>query len=284
VAKGAIRNEPFDRLTAHVSYSGRNVGLAAGQLSSGAKQVQLSATFDHAPDRFDAGRLRFRVSSNAMPLEQIHTLQEARPGLTGTVQVAADGDVELGQPRFRISGLNADVWLRGLQWTGEPLRDVHLTANSEGPVLRAHLDSGVADSTGPGRWRVAPGRRLSRQRHHRLFQSGTRPNARLDVAFGRQCRLAVRGFGGGPASHRRPALTPQLMKAELRISKFEIGPAPDAGLPTRHGDPPQRRPPGGHHGQLRHYGGERPPGGSLVRDRHHRQAAVRPEKVRWIFA
>jgi len=30
VAKGAIRNEPFDRLTARVSYSGRSVGLAAG--------------------------------------------------------------------------------------------------------------------------------------------------------------------------------------------------------------------------------------------------------------
>jgi hypothetical protein len=151
VTKGAIRNEPFDRLTARVSYSGHTIGLAAGQLAAGAKQVQLSATYDHAPDRFDAGRLRFRVASNAMPLEQIHTLQEARPGLNGTVQLAADGDVELGPPRngqqgFRISGLHADVSLRGLQWTG--------TASA--PGLRSR---GLCRS---GRWRVASGRRLSR--------------------------------------------------------------------------------------------------------------------------
>ncbi|MGA9627112.1 MAG: translocation/assembly module TamB domain-containing protein, partial [Bryobacteraceae bacterium] len=232
VAKGAIRNEPFDRLTARVSYSGRSVGLAAGQLSSGAKQVQLSATFDHALDHFDAGRLRFRVSSNAMPLEQIHTLEEARPGLTGTVQVAADGDVELGQPGFRISGLHADVWLRGLQWTGEPLRDVHLTANSEGPVLRAHLDSDVADSTvrGDGEWRLEgdyPG--------SATIAFSSLDLARMRVWMAPSAASAVSRFAGSAEGQLRidgPALKPQLMKAELRISKFEIGPAPGAGLPA----------------------------------------------------
>jgi len=237
VAKGAIRNEPFDRLTARVSYSGQSVGLAAGQLAAGAKQVQLSATFDHAPERFDAGRLRFRVSSNAMPLEQIHTLQEARPGLTGTVQVAANGDVELGQPRngqpgFRISDLHADVWLRGLQWTGEPLRDIHLTANSEGPVLRAHLESDLADSTvrGDGEWRLEgdyPG--------SATIAFSSLDLARLRLWMAPSAATAASRFAGSAEGQLRidgPALKPQLLKAELRISKLEIGPAPDAGLPT----------------------------------------------------
>jgi len=232
VTKGAIRNEPFDRLTARVSYGGHSVGLAAGQLAAGAKQVQLSATFDHAPESFDAGRLRFRVTSNAMPLEQIHTLQEARPGLTGTVQVAANGDVELGQPGFRIFDLHADVWLRGLQWTGEPLRDIHLTANSEGPVLRAHLDSGVADSTvrGDGEWRLEgdyPG--------SATVSFSSLDLARLRVWMAPSAASAVSRFAGSAEGQLRidgPALKPQLMKAELRISKFEIGPAPDAGPPT----------------------------------------------------
>jgi len=237
VTKGAIRNEPFDRLTARVSYSGHTVGLAAGQLAAGAKQVQLSATYDHAPDRFDAGRLRFRVTSNAMPLEQIHTLQEARPGLNGTVQVAADGDVELGPPRngqrgFRISDLHADVSLHGLRWTGQPLGDAHLTANSEGPVLRARLESDLANSAirGEGEWRLEgdyPG-------------SATVAFSSLDFARLRDwiapsAASAASRFAGSAEGQFRidgPALKPQLMKAELRISKFEIGPAPDAGLPT----------------------------------------------------
>jgi translocation and assembly module TamB len=237
VTKGAIRNEPFDRLTAHVSYNGHTVGLAAGQLSSGANQVQLSATFDHAPGRFDAGRLRFQITSNTMPLEQIHALQEARPGLNGTVQVAADGDVEIGPPRngqqgFRISGLHADVRLRGLQWTGQPLGDVHLTAASEGSVLRAHLDSDLADSTvrGDGEWRLEgdyPG--------SATVAFSSLDFARLRVWMTPSAASAASRFAGSAEGQLRidgPALKPQLMKAELRISKFEIGPAPNAGLPT----------------------------------------------------
>jgi translocation and assembly module TamB len=237
VTKGTIRNEPFDRLTARVSYSGHTVGLAAGQLAAGAKQVQLSATFDHAPDRFDAGRLRFRVTSNAMPLEQIHTLQETRPGLKGTVQVAADGDVELGPPRngqpgFRISDLHADVSLHGLQWTGQPLGDAHLTAASEGPVLRAHLDSDLADSAvrGDGEWRLEgdyPG--------SATVTFSSLDFARLRVWMAPSAASAASRFAGSAEGQLRidgPALKPQLLKAELRISKFEIGPAPDASLPT----------------------------------------------------
>jgi translocation and assembly module TamB len=232
VVKGAIQNEPFDRLTGRMNYSGHTVGLAAGQLAAGGKQVQLSATYDHAPDRFDAGRLRFRVTSNAMPLEQIHALHEARPGLTGTVQVATNGDVELGQPGFRISDLHADVWLRGLQWTGEPLRDVHLTANSEGPVLRAHLDSDVADSTvrGDGEWRLEgdyPG--------SATIAFSSLDLARMRVWMPPSVASTASRFAGSAEGQLRidgPALKPQLLKAELRISKFEIGPAPDAGLPT----------------------------------------------------
>jgi translocation and assembly module TamB len=237
VTKGALRGEPFDRIAARVNYSGRTVEVASGQLTAGAKQVQLSATFDHAPDRFDAGRLRFQVASNAMPLEQIHTLQKTRPGVKGTVQVAAHGDIDLapphnGQPGFRISDLHADVSLHGLHWTGQSLGDAHLTANSEGPVLRAHLDSDLADSVvrGDGEWRLEgdyPG-------------SATIAFSKLDFArlrdwlvplnWGASSRFA--GSAEGQLRIDGPALKPQMMKAELRISKFEIGPAPDAGLPA----------------------------------------------------
>jgi translocation and assembly module TamB len=232
VVKGALRGEPFDRLTGRVSYSGRTVGLASGQLAAGAKQVQLSATFDHAPDRFDAGRLRFRVASNAMPLEQIHTLQEARPGIDGTVQVTADGDVEIGQQRLRISGLHADVSLRGLEWTGQPLGDVHLTAASEGPVLRARLESDLADSAirGQGEWRLEgdyPG--------SATIAFSSLDFARVRVWMAPSLASAAARFAGSAEGQLRidgPALKPQLLKAELRIAKFEIGPAPGAGLPT----------------------------------------------------
>ena len=174
--------------------------------------------------------------------------------------------------------------LRGLQWTGQPLGDVHLTAASEGPVLRAHLDP-TRRLRRAGRWRVAPGRRLSRQRHGRFFQPGFRPIARLDGAFA--SASAAARFAGSAEGQLRidgPALKPQLMKAELRISKFEIGPAPDAGLPSRRAGSPQLRPPGGHHGQLRRHRGERPPGRAVVRFRPSPASCRSIGRARWIFA
>jgi translocation and assembly module TamB len=234
--RGAIRNEPFDRFTARVSYRGHTVGLASGQLTAGAKQVRLSGTFEHATEGFDSGRLRFQLASNAMPLEQIHALHEARPSVKGTIQVAANGAVELGphngQRGFRISDLHADVSLHGLQWTGQPLGDAHLTAISEGPVLRARLESDLANSAirGAGEWRLAgdyPG--------SATVSFSSLEFARLRDWMPPSAASALSRFAGSAEGQLRidgPALQPQLMKAELSISKFEIGPAPDAGLPA----------------------------------------------------
>src|SRR5207237_407106 len=139
IVKGKVEEEPFDRLAAHVVYSGNTVEVSAAQLAAGAKQVRLNATFNHAPKRFDSGRLRFQVSTNAMPLEQVGTLQAARPGAKGTVQLTASGDLEIApsasQP-YRIADLHADISATGLQLPGQQLGDARLTANSQGQVLR----------------------------------------------------------------------------------------------------------------------------------------------------
>ena len=131
VAKGSYYDEPFDRFTAHVSYAGQRVEVASGQISAGAKQVQLSAAFDHVPDHFDAGHLRFRVATNVLPLNEIRTMEKARPGVQGTVQLSASGEVDsspaaAGQPGFRITDLHADLSGKGLQLGGQAIGDTHL--------------------------------------------------------------------------------------------------------------------------------------------------------------
>jgi len=230
VARGAFRGEPFDRLTAHVSSGSRGVEVTSGQLDAGAKQVRLNAAYD-------AGRLRFQATSNAMPLEQIRTLQNARPGVKGTVQVAANGEVEIAP--FRISDLHADVSLHGLQWTGQPLGDTRLTANSQGQVLRAHLDSDFAGSAiqGDGQWRLEgdyPGSAtitFSRLDFARL-RDWAAPSG---VPFGPGVPSPFAGSAEGELRIDGPALQPQAMKAELRVPKFEIGPAPGSDLAGQSG-------------------------------------------------
>jgi len=231
VTHGSVREEPFDRLAAHISFRGRKLEVTSGQVTAGPKSLQFSGAFDAAPERFDRGRLRLQVASNSMPLNRIQTLVQARPGLQGTVQVTANGALELvdgagAEPAYRILDLHADVSARGLELTGQTLGNAHLSANSEGQVLRASFESDFANSAirGQGEWRLEgdnPG-------------SATVTFSRVDFAQIRAWLAPSKAgepvpFTGSAEGELRiegPAMKPAALKAELRIPKLEIGPPP----------------------------------------------------------
>jgi autotransporter translocation and assembly factor TamB len=93
---GALRDEPFDRFTGHLNYNASLIELTGGQLNAGNGQASVNGAYRHAPGHFDTGHLQLRVSTNARSLEQIRTLRNAFPGLKGTVQVTADGELDIG--------------------------------------------------------------------------------------------------------------------------------------------------------------------------------------------
>ncbi len=151
--------QPFDRFTAHAGYAANSLTVSNAQLTAGAKQVRLSGSFQHQPGHFDTGRLRFDASSNVMQLDEIQAVEDLHPGIKGTLQMTANGEVEL-QPStkagYRIDELHADIVTKDVQLAGQPLGDAHLTASSQGLALRAHLDSTIAGTAvkGDGEWRL----------------------------------------------------------------------------------------------------------------------------------
>lgn len=249
VSRGAFGGEPFDRVTAHVSYSSRSLEVSSAQIAAGAKQVRLDAAYSHAAGDYGTGRLRLQVASNAVPLEQIHTLAEARPGMKGTAQATVSGAADIGPARpgrrgFDIAELRADIVLQGVQLTGHALGNARLTAVSEGRTLRARLDSDFAGSAvhGDGSWRMEddyPGKAnvsfsrldLGRLREWLATSASGAPSPFTGSAEG---QLSLDG----------PLLRPEALKAELRIPKFELGlaagasPAGDAAAPTIHNSGP----------------------------------------------
>ena len=232
VVKGAYQDEPFDRFIAHAAYSGNTLNVSGAELTAGAKQIKFSASYQHPPARFDAGRLRFQVNSNVMPLEQIRWLAQ-RPDLKGTVEVAAAGDVELtpsAKTPYRLGDLHADVSLKGVQFEGQPVGDAHLTANSQGLAMRAHLDSTIAGSVvrGDGEWRLEgdyPGAatiqfsKVDLARLKDWLSPGVQPVQLVGSAEG-ELHL------DGPAQNWRA------MKAELRIRQFSLGASTSPGAAT----------------------------------------------------
>lgn len=227
VTKGDVRGEPFDRFSAHVNYTNRVVTASNAQLLAGPKQLQFNASYEHAASHFESGRLRFQVNSNDMPMESIEALHADRPDARGTVRMTANGSVELapasnGRMGLRIFDLHGDIAARGLQLGGQPLGNAHVTANSQGQTLRAHLDSDFAGSVikGDGEWRLEgdyPG-------------SATLTFSRIDF---NQLRAWVLPKGSGVADRfagsaegelrmEGPALRPAAMKAQLRLPNVEI--------------------------------------------------------------
>jgi translocation and assembly module TamB len=237
ITRGTLRDEPFNRFTGHLNYSASLIELTGGQLAIGSGQASVTAAYRHAPGHLDTGHLQLKVSTNSQPLEQIHTLRNEFPELKGIVQVSADGEFDMtpshgGTPAVRVNSLNADIRGHGLEMSGQALGDAHLTATSQGNVLRAHLESNAANSDvrGDGEWRLEgsyPG-------------SATITLAKLDLVQLRAwldpaAAASPSPFVGSVEGQLRidgPLLDRQALKAELRIPHLEFGPAPDTVAPA----------------------------------------------------
>ncbi|HEX3744976.1 MAG TPA: translocation/assembly module TamB domain-containing protein [Bryobacteraceae bacterium] len=236
---GAVRDEPFDRFTGHLNYTAASVEVTGGQLSAGNGQATVQVAYRHAIGHFDTGHLQMRASTNARSLEQIRTFQNHWPGLKGTVQMAADGEADVTPPaagsdvpQFRITTLNADVTGRGLQISDQALGETHLTASSQGDVLRAHLESVAASSQvrGDGEWRLQgdyPG--TATLTFSKLDLDNLR--AWLEPAAASTPSPYV-GSAEGQLRIDGPLLQPQALKAQLTIPQFTFGPAPDVRIPA----------------------------------------------------
>jgi translocation and assembly module TamB len=227
-ANGSIEDEPYSRFAAHLVYGGNKLELSGGQLEGPGKQITLAASYEHQPNRFDTGRLRFQISSNATPLAEVRFVQRDRPGAQGTIQITANGAVDIappagGQLGYRIEDLHANISALGLKLGPQPFGDVRLTANSESGALHAHLDSNFANSSiqGDGEWQLRgdyPGGATIRFSKLDFGQL----NAWLSPGSGSPDYV---GAAEGSLRIDGSALKPAAMTAELNIPTFRVAPA-----------------------------------------------------------
>ncbi|HUB34083.1 MAG TPA: translocation/assembly module TamB domain-containing protein [Bryobacteraceae bacterium] len=228
VENGSLRGEPFDRLSGRIQNAGDTVTLQNGTGAAGAKQLTLAASFQHAPGRFDTGQLHWQVATNVMPLDQIRTFAQDRPGVQGTLELHASGDLNL-TPALRVAALNADISARGLQLSGRPLGNAHLVAASQGQTLHTQIEADVAGSIVRGDGTVGL--------EGDYPVSGALTFTRLDLArlrpwISEQGSASFAGSAEGGLRISGSALKPEALQGELRISRLEITP-PETASPAR---------------------------------------------------
>jgi translocation and assembly module TamB len=229
--KGSIKDEPFDRFAGRLTYSGRTMSLTGGELDAPGKRLTLTANYEHAPARLDTGRLRFQLASSAVPLGQIQIVQQYRPGAQGTLQLEANGTVDLAPPSagrlgYRVEDLHANITATGLKMGEQSFGDVRLTANSQNGALRVHLESNFANSSiqGDGQWQLTgdyPGSatvafsKLDFAQLNRWLSPKAQP---LDITGSAEGNLRIEGN----------ALRPATLTAQFTVPKLQIAPANQA--------------------------------------------------------
>ena len=145
LVRGALYGEPFDRLTGKLDYLNGGTQTGNFQMNAGPSQVNLKATFEHAPTNFFAGKLNFQVSSNQLALGQFRTPRQYQSMISGNAQLNTTGAATLsrsksGQTQFQISALNGNVDFTKGKIYDEPFD--RLTVKLDSP--NAGLQSAVA--------------------------------------------------------------------------------------------------------------------------------------------
>ncbi|MEO8131243.1 MAG: hypothetical protein ABI822_29370, partial [Bryobacteraceae bacterium] len=91
LTKGVLYDEPIDHLRARVSYQPELIDVPLFEVVSGPSQIQLTGQYKHPTGNLNAGDLEFHINSNRVELGRIRSVQKARPGLAGVLQINASG-------------------------------------------------------------------------------------------------------------------------------------------------------------------------------------------------
>ncbi len=225
---GTFYGESFETVQARAVYAATTLQLTSAQITGPYGRLQASAIFRHPPGDFSTGRLEFHAASSPLELSRIRAVSARQPGLSGVIEIKADGAGTLrpaaGPLPFLPSRLDAQVAARSLTINGQPAGGLLLTAETRGSDLVLALRSDIAgsDIRGNGTWQLA----------------GDYPiQARLTfshVTLGAIARLAsippgsaaqdISGVIAGALTVSGPVFRPADLASTLQLSQVELRP------------------------------------------------------------
>ncbi|HYI93855.1 MAG TPA: translocation/assembly module TamB domain-containing protein [Bryobacteraceae bacterium] len=154
VAKGTVRDEPFDNIQARINLSDQLVTLTPARIRAGEAQLTMTAEFRHPRESFTTGQLHAHVQSNQVNLAQVRTLQKQRPNTAGLLNLNVDVNGTLTQTKvegketteFQLASVNGDVAARELRFEGQNYGSVNAKAWTAGQTVNYDITSDFAGS------------------------------------------------------------------------------------------------------------------------------------------
>ncbi|MFL6416911.1 MAG: translocation/assembly module TamB domain-containing protein [Bryobacteraceae bacterium] len=149
-ARASVYGEPLDRLSGSVHYANTAVQIPSIQLDVPAGRVTLNGSYSHPVGDLNSGALTLKVDSSELQLAKVHHVMQAKPGLAGTLQIAANLSANVrernGRRELLFSQLDANVAAKRLRVNEANLGQAEFTAKSTGQNVSFQLNSDLAKS------------------------------------------------------------------------------------------------------------------------------------------
>nr|MDQ2900665.1 translocation/assembly module TamB [Acidobacteriota bacterium] len=234
LANAVIYDEPIDHVKARVTYLANSVDIPQFEIAAGRSHIDLTAKYDHSPGNLLAGNLQFRVNSSRIDLTRIRNIEKIRPGLGGTLQIAANGAATIREksPQILFRDLNADVKATGLAAQGKNFGDLTLIANTTGGKLNFALDSNLANASihGRGNAELTGDYPVNAQL---TFKDLTWTGVQALVGPGTGEPSAFEAVADGQLTVNGPALKADNLRGEVQVTRFQASTIPRPGGSAR---------------------------------------------------
>ena len=241
LARANVYQETINRLRGTIQYSNRLIQIPSIQLDVPAGNVTLTGSFSHPANDYNAGALSLNLNSSDIQIAKIHHVAVMKPGLAGSLHLAADLSANVreknGAPSLVISRLNSDMVANGIHVDQHSLGGLNFNARTTNGNLVYTLDSDLAKS----QIHLAGKSQLSGNyvtSANLTFANVTYANLVPLIGADPDIRPGFDAVVEGTASLNGPVLQPDNLTSRLQLTHLEAQTLPQ-GSPT--GGPPTRR-------------------------------------------
>jgi translocation and assembly module TamB len=220
-----IGGEHIDSLLADVQLLDNRLIVPHGTVRAGAARFSYGLTYEHSPDSWRRGELSGHLDSNDFSLTSSRTIHEYEPGLSGRMQIHAQGAVEIHGAEFAVRRLNGDLHVSGVALGDVPYGSMSLSAHTEGKTLDARFTGRLRNSRfdGAGKVQLAGDYRTEGSVNLDRIELSNIVSL-LPEAQRRALDQPFEGVLQGGGSFRGPLAKPGEMSASLFLQTVELKP------------------------------------------------------------
>ncbi len=235
LSKANIYQEPVNLLVTTVHYTESLAEVSSLNLQTPAGDINLNGRYEHHASG-NQQSVQLHLSSGELEIGKLHNLQQAEPGLAGTIKITADmsasGAAGKSFSQLLLSHLDSDISAKNISIDKRDLGGLHLSAHTSQAKVAFQLDCDIVHSqiSASGESQLAAGYPT---RASLTFKDIHYVNFAPLLSTSESLRPGFDALLEGKASIDGPIQDPGSLRSRLELTRLEIsaashGASPDA--------------------------------------------------------